>query len=353
MTLLYSTIPRIGLRPISEIQDLYDWRGIQWYGADANSILVDPTGKVLIFCGDTYVGRTMNNPPAVQGLGFTNTSLLWFDSGNFGAKYSEGTNIFGAPNPFVPGYILTVDPLTGGFRWPGGPWMNPDNVGDRVHAMYHGFDGNIFAGYTYARLDEVTFDKNMDHISITRVPGLDPYMLTNPATGISEVVSFGGAVVMHTDGFQYIFGTWNRTWDGTVLVVARRNAAYGSLPGNLPNFWNGSAWVSDKTQVVSLGPTPGQQISVYMHGSKWRCTSVRKGLYTNKVAVWTGSTPTGTWTDQGDVFTIPFEFTGQYNYGGLSYVPEPGKLRILYNLNGGTQNQDYHRYGVRWTEVDF
>ena len=34
-----------------------------------------------------------------------------------------------------------------------------------------------------------------------------------------------------------------------------------------------------------------------------------------------------------------------------SYAEQIRWSRLMYNLNGGTASDDYHRYGVRWAEV--
>jgi hypothetical protein len=105
--------------------------------------------------------------------------------------------------------------------------------------------------------------------------------------------------------------------------------------------------------VVELGPTPGSSLSVIQHpGGGLLMTSCRKGLFTNKIAAWWSATPNGTWTDLGDIYTIPNVWTGQYNYGGLSYITDDNKLRLMYNLNGPGSNDDYRRYGIRWAEVE-
>lgn len=221
-----------------------------------------------------------------------------------------------------------------------------------VHFMVSKNAGNIFAGYTPIAVEEWRIDNDLQILSAVDVPGLDPQTVGG------EIVTWGHAVITEPEpggGYTYIFGAWKRNLDGYRLVVCRRSAILGSLPNNVPYFWDGATWSADMQDVADLGPTPGNSLSVIPHpGGGWLCTSCRKGLFDTVVAAWHADAPEGPWTDLGDIFDVPAEFDDQYNYGGLSYITSAGKLRIMYNLNGpGVQIlADYRRYGVRWAEID-
>ena len=169
-------------------------------------------------------------------------------------------------------------------------------------------------------------------------------------------ITWGHAVIVdYSTNYTYIFGTYQVPLDGNRVVVCRRYIAFGSLPNNTPDFWDGSEWSDNMQDVVALGPTPGNSLSVIQHpAGGWLMTSCNKGLFTNKISAWWSETLNGTWTDPVDIYTIPSEFTDQLNYGGLSYITDNNKLRLMYNLNGPTAQikADYRRYGIRWAEVE-
>lgn len=343
----YPSVARpAGSWDVTELNALSTWRDRQWIGGDSTGMCVAPDGKLLIGCGDTYCTEVPIGTTFV-GSAFTNNSLLWFWQGQWGVNYSDGggTNLFGAPDPYIANYIA-------GFRWPAGGWVDEPTDG-RVHFMYRGYDGSIFAGYTPGRLDEVILADDLSVHSITAVPGLDP------ATVGGNVVEWGAAV--WTDGtYTYIFGTWKRTLDGYRLVVARRSAAFGSLPGNTPTFWDGATWNASMSSIVDLGPTPGNSLSVIQHpGGGLLCTSMRKGVLTRTIAAWWAASPEGPWTDLGDIYTVPVEFAmaaDQIQYGGLSWV-DAGRLRLMWSISANTGafpqvQANYNLYGVRFAEVD-
>ena len=343
-----STYPKVARQAPRAVAELGTaaWRWTQWLGGDSSAMCVRQDGTVVMFCGDTYTTEVPSGITFV-GSSFTNNSLLWWKDGAFGVEYSStqpGVNIFGSPFPY---FASTLSPA--GFRWAQGAWVDEATDG-LVHVMVTDYEGTIFTSYAAVDLREYIVGDDMQIVSQAVVPGLAPQTVGG------EVVAWGHAVV--TDrraNYTYIFGAWRVTGDGYRLVVCRRAAGSGSLPGNLPSFWDGSAWSASMGDIVSLGPTTGNSLSVVAHpGGGWLCTSCRKGLLTNDVAAWHSDTPNGTWTDLGDIFEVPAEFAGQFNYGGLSFVTPEGKLRVMYNLNGPIAEirEDYRRYGVRWAEVD-
>jgi hypothetical protein len=347
MTSFHDVYPNTFAPPgnVSEL-DTSEWRWSQWLGADSLAFARRPDGAILIFCGDTYT-TDVPTGTSFPADSFTNNSLLYWIGGRYGVKYSAGTNIFDSPNPYIPNILSPA-----GFRWVQSAWVDTGTDG-KVHAMATEYSGNIFAGYTAVNLREYIINDDFTIASSALVPGLAPQTLTSSG----YEVRWGHSVnIDYEAGVTYIFGTIQVPSDGARLVVCRRGIASGSLPGNTPTFWTGSTWSSDMQDVVELGPTPGQSLSVIRHpAGGWLCTSCRKGLLTNKIAAWYASTITGTWTDLGDIYTIPSEFTTQYNYGGLSYITENNKLRLMYNLNATNVTYiqaDYRRYGIRWVEVE-
>ena len=355
MTSLHQVYPNTFAPQPSNVSELdtANWRWTQWLGADSTAMVRRPDGAILIFCGDTYTTSTPSGY-AFDGASFTNNSLLYALGGRFGVEYangtgpfdSPGTNLFGSPSPYLPGILSP-----GGFRWGQGAFVDIGTDG-RVHLMATEYEGSIFTSYTAVNLREYVINQDLTVSSSALVPGLVPQTVTS----VSALVTWGHAVfVDYSTSYTYIFGTYKVPLDGYRVVVCRRGIASGSLPANTPTFWDGSGWSADMQDVVALGPTPGNSLSVIQHpAGGWLMTSCRKGLFSNKIAAWWSATPNGTWTDLGDIYTIPSEFTGQYNYGGLSYITDTNKLRLMYNLNGpgNAIKADYRRYGIRWVEVE-
>jgi len=333
--------PSVARQPKPAIEDLdtATWRGRQWVGADCTAMTVAWDGTVLMFCGDTYMGRVPQIPdgPVPSGCPFTNNSLLFWRQGTFGVRYQGGTNIYGARKPYVPGFL---SPSPGGFRWPAGAWVDVDN---KVHAFFAGYTGNIFTGYEAATLGEVTVDP------VTLMPGVWAASSGLGPTTVGGLQVTWGQAVSFDETYQYVYGAVQHVGDGYRVVVARR----GRGTTGTPTYWDGATWSAAVADVAELGPTPGNSFTVLPHpAGGLLLTSCRKGLLSNKVAGWWAASPTGSWTDLGDLYTVPTVWADQYNYGGLSYR-QGNMLRLLYNLNGDGVLNDYRRYGVRWAEVPF
>lgn len=343
MTLAYIS-PAV--KPAAATLDNLAWRNSRWTGGDCTAVGVDPAGRVLAFCGDTYT----DGDPDPVGFGwhsdhFTNNSLLVWHGGMIGARFRPGVNLFGSPNPWVPSWATSPD--VGGFRWPAGAAWIDHETDRRLHAIYTGYQGSIFTGYTPAHTVEVTVTNDLTAVNISTMPGLAPVQVGG------KWIEWGKAVIV-ADGWHYIFGAKEATsGTGRRPVVARRTARFGSLPENTPAYWDGSTWNSDVTTVTELTPEVGNVWSIIPHPSGgWMITGYRLGLLTNEVHIWTASTPTGPWTDQGTIFTTPAVFTGQTNYGGIGFM-DGRTFRMAYNLNGpqAALDADYRRYGVRWTDI--
>lgn len=333
--------------PTAATLDNLAWRNNQWTGADCTAVGVDPYGRVLAFCGDTYTDGNPNpaTPAGWDSSHFTNNSLLVWHGGMVGARFRGGRNLFGSPNPWVPSWVTS--PTVGGFRWPSGAaWIDWETDG-KLHAVYTGYQGNIFTGYTPHHTMEVTVTNNLDAINLSMMPGLDPVQVGG------KWIEWGKAVVT-IDGFHHIFGAKEAaSGSGRRPVLARRAARLGSLPGNVPTYWDGGGWNASVSAVAELSPEVGNVWTVNLHPSGGlMMTGNRLGLLTNEVHMWTAATPTGTWTDQGTVFTPPAVFTGQYSYSGCGFVT--GRTyRCAYNLNGTAPQlaADYRYYGLRWTDI--
>lgn len=337
-------VQRINPRPLSELQALQQWRWSHWLGADCTAVVRDNQGRITMFCGDTFNSRVPDQNNSVQLTGFTNNSVVTFHHGNFGVQYGAGiSSIWNAPNPFFSSYFVSSG--VSAFRWPQGAWVDAPTR-NNVHVMVTGYAGSIFTSYTPDSLYEYELFDDLTIRSATLVPGLQP-------TQVGGNWVYWGSAMWVAEPWLYIFGNWQRPGDGFRLVVARRNAYFGSLPGNAPQFWNGATWSSSMSSVAELGPTPGNSGGVVPHPSGGLLfTSLRKGLLTNTIAAWRASSPTGPWTDLGNIVTIPFEFSSQFNYGGIPLI-QGDRLLLLYNLNGSISDlqADYRRYGIRWTDV--
>ncbi len=331
-------------RPVSELQNLQNWRSDQWLAADSTAMCIDNSGRIIMVCGDTFSSRVPNSDNSVKLDRFTNNSLVTFHNSNFGVQYGSGINpVWNAPNPFFPSYFASSG--VGAFRWPQGAWLDTPTR-NNVHIMMTGYAGSIFTSYTPDSLYEYELFDNLTIRSSTLVPGLQP-------TQVNGEWVYWGSAMWVAEPWLYIFGNWQRTGDGFRLVVSRRNAYLGSLPGNVPQFWTGSFWSSDMVNIGELGPTPGNSGGVVPHPAGGLLfTSCRKGLLTNKIAAWHSATPNGTWTDLGDIVTVPSEFSSQFNYGGIPLI-QGNKLFLMYNLNGSVAQleADYRRYGIRWIET--
>ena len=355
MTSLHQVYPNTFAPYPSDVTELdtADWRWTQWLGADSVAMVRRPDSAVLIFCGDTYT-TSIPNRYTFDAAHFTNNCLLYALHGRYGVEYangtgpfdSPGTNLFGSPNPYLPGILSPA-----GFRWGQGAFVDV-GTDSKVHVMATEYSGSIFTTYTAVDLREYVINQDLTISSSALVPGLAPQTVAS----VSALVTWGHAVIVdYSTNYTYIFGTYPVYLDGYRLVVCRRNIAFGSLPGNTPDFWDGTTWSTDMQDVIALGPTPGNSLSVIPHpAGGYLCTSCRKGLFDTNIAAWYSTTVNGTWTDLGDIFAIPSEFPNQYNYGGLSYITDNNKLRLMYNLNGPVADikDDYRRYGIRWVEVE-
>ncbi len=111
------------------------------------------------------------------------------------------------------------------------------------------------------------------------------------------------------------------------------------MPRNIENFerytyWNGSSWVSDKQQIVSLADGVSNELSVTPTGDgRYLLTFQVLGI-SDKVGIKVGESPVGPFGKLNEVYTTP-EYTEKnllpYNAKAHYHLSKPGELLISYN----------------------
>lgn len=316
-----------------------------WFGADGIfSIPLDGSEtqnvkekKTLFIFSDTYIGEVENGVPKAGNVMVNNTTA-WM-TGNEPVKskidFEYNTNEVDVPKSyFIPNNSQSKDKE---YYWLGDGFINQE----KNNALY------IFAYHVHKTGPNV-FDFEQTNISLLKIENPTKEGIKNQiqiptelgfiheATGKSTF--FGSGIFVNTkaanapnpDGYVYIYGVI----EGSKSLVAAR-----VLPKNIENFdsytfWNGTSWVKDKQQIVSLADGVSNELSVTPTGDgRYLLTYQVMGI-SDKVGIQVGESPIGPFGKVHEVYTAP-EYAEKnlfpYNAKAHYHLSKPGELLISYN----------------------
>jgi hypothetical protein len=316
-----------------------------WFGADGVfSIPLDGVEaqnvkdkKTLFIFSDTYIGEVENGIPKVGNVMVNNTTA-WM-TGNEPVKskidFEYNTDGNGRPKSyFTPNNSLSKDKE---YYWLGDGFINQE----KNNALY------IFAYHVHKTGPNV-FDFEQTNISLLKIEnptseGIKTQIqIPTPLGFIHESTQkrsfFGSGIFVNTkaanapnpDGYVYIYGII----EGSKSLVAAR-----TLPKHIEDFdnytyWNGTTWVKDKQQIVSLAEGVSNELSVTPTGDgRYLLTYQVLGI-SDKVGIQVGDSPIGPFGKVYQVYTTP-EYADKdllpYNAKAHYNLSKPGELLISYN----------------------
>ena len=198
-------------------------------------------------------------------------------------------------------------------------------------------DGGFF-NFKLIGVNLISFELGSDN-SIINVHQMDTPLFQSSDTE-NWNLAFGQALMPMTeisgnpnpDGYIYIYAPYSSS-AGKQLKVGR------FLSGNIENFeqyefWNGSSWVNDISQAVTIANQTSQELSVSPLANGKFLLVFQTG---NSVAVSLGDSPAGPFDFPENIYYCPepqeIPNTFVYNAKAHPNLSEPGKLLISYNVN--------------------
>lgn len=316
-----------------------------WFGGDGIfSIPLDgketqnvKDKKTLFIFSDSYIGDVENGVPKAGNVMVNNTTA-WM-TGNEPVKskidFEFNTDKNGAPTSyFIPNNTLAKDKE---YFWLGDGFINQA----RNNALY------IFAYHVHKTGPNV-FDFEQTNISLLKIEnptkeGIKTQIqIPTPLGFIHEAsqnrVFFGIGIFVNTkaaeapnpDGFVYIYGII----EGAKSLVAARVQPKDIENFDSYTFWNGTNWVKDKQQIVSLTDGISNELSVTPTGDgRYLLTYQVMGI-SDKIGIQVGESPVGPFGKIHEVYTTP-EYAEKnllpYNAKVHYHLSKPGELLISYN----------------------
>ncbi|WP_142785090.1 DUF4185 domain-containing protein [Changchengzhania lutea] len=293
--------------------------------------------KTLFIFSDTYIGEVENGVPKPGNVMVNNTTAWMHGNEPDKAKidFEFNTDENGKPKSyFIPNNVLAKE---NEYYWLGDGFINHE----KENALY------IFAYHVHKTGSNV-FDFEQTNISLLKVKnptkeGIKTQIQIPTELGFvhedtQKRAYFGCGVFVNTkeanapnpDGYVYIYGVI----EGDKSLVAAR-----TLPKNIENFdsytfWNGSDWVKDKQQIVSLADGVSNELSVTPTGDgRYLLTFQVLGI-SDKVGIQVGESPIGPFGKVHQVYTTP-EYAEKnllpYNAKAHYHLSKPGELLISYN----------------------
>lgn len=172
-----------------------------------------------------------------------------------------------------------------------------------------------------------------------------------------------GAAAAVVDDWVYLYGTANPEDDlvfGWSLSVARTRLADIADPSRW-RYWDGRAWKGDPDEAaVLVDPVGGvsQTLSVFESGGTWYALSKQDEFLGDALMVWTAPSPTGPFTAQEPLASIPSQEDGSLlQYMPLAHpdlLPRPGTMVVSVSRNTtrlGLVDQDPTLYRPRFLRV--
>lgn len=316
-----------------------------WFGADGIfSIPLDgkeaqniKDKQTLFIFSDTYIGEVENGVPK-PGSVMVNNTTAWL-TGNEPVKsnidFEFNTDDTGKPKSyFIPNNSQSKDKE---YYWLGDGFINQE----KNNTLY------IFAYHVHKTGPNV-FDFEQTNISLLKIENATKEGIKTQAQIPTDLgfiheatgkrTFFGSGVFVNTkaanapnpDGYVYIYGII----EGSKSLVAAR-----VLPKNIENFamytfWNGSVWVKDKQQIVSLSDGVSNELSVTpTEDGRYLLTYQVLGI-SDKIGIQVGESPVGPFGVLNEVYITP-EYAEKgllpYNAKAHYHLSKPGELLISYN----------------------
>jgi len=315
-----------------------------WFGADGIfSIPLDGREeqeindkKTLFIFSDTYIGEVVNNIPK-PGNVMVNNTTAWM-VGNTPVRssidFEYNTNTDGKPLSYFVPSNKNANPNE--YFWLGDGFINQQ----KNNALY------IFAYHVHKTGPNV-FDFEQTNVALLKIKnptkeGIKNYEQFSTDFGFIHPtegrVYFGSGIFVNTieanapnpDGYVYIYGIMERQKS---LIAAR------VLPEDIEEFsewrfWNGTLWVKNKEDVVSLTNGVSNELSVTpTEDGRYLLTFTVLGL-SDKIGICVGESPVGPFGKINEVYTCP-EYKDKnlfpYNAKAHYHLSKPGELLVSYN----------------------
>lgn len=303
--------------------------GPGWAGGDVGASVLLPDGRSVWTWGDTFYGTVA--PTGLMNAGWRfvqgNALVATSNAGGFTSVYAAGPSALFKP------------PTAGNsWYWMADATLDAGRLRIFMHETYRTGSGAWDFAWT-GKTDVASLS-----LSTGRTEGV------TPATGSGNGIAWGSAI-MEESGYFYIygdetvpipgFGNWHRTHVARVLQSA---GLFGPW-----QYFNGTTWVSDKTQTRAMTLDGGDNFS--------QVSGVRRlpdGRYAMLSMLFPGTTideyysasPRGPWADHVVLYRPPETgVSNQYCYMAR-YHPQfdlNGSTSIGYSVNGAPWGTNAYR----------
>ena len=294
----------------------------KWYRADAGHSVKLPNGKVLWVFGDTIIGASGQT----KGTQFVNNTALLTDRGCITPLVGQKADT--SPQSWILPNATTDTPGVDDYYWCSTPFMDDTTL--RIFLLHI---QNISGGFSVIGTDLASFDISSGTPQLTSVT-------KTPGAVASPTAPLWGAAVGEDATYTYIYGSINKqeTWVfGSYYYIAR--APKGQVDNNAVwSYWNGSAWVTDQSQVTSIIPgTAGLGTdSTFFIGQDGKPTLISKKYdsFGTDLVAWKApvNSFTGPWTEQTPALMAPIPVTPAFTSQDISYL---GMAHPWANLSSG------------------
>lgn len=334
--------------PLDGVERPRHWQGTMtgWVFSDTFIGDVSPSGQRL--AGTTLVNNTMAIQPAGGGPDPNAIRFLWDRSGTGSAAMFK-------PN--------TPNTQAGQFYW----MKDGIAIGDQFHIFAARFDTTPPPFFRYG-ISLLTLDLNGLGIppgeagdSTSVAPGWAPPQPTQletplyaPDAGNGSQIAFGGAILDNTasagapfpDGYVYVYGIREDSLSKKCLVARVPKNDFTNF--GMYRYWDGATWSAnllDSDPVcgrvsteMSVTPLPdGRFLMVFMLDT-----------IGGQIAVRVGDTPTGPWSNEQVVYTVPLPQVpaGVYSYHAKAHphLSDARGLLVSYNVNTFGSFWDHFSY---------
>ncbi len=197
--------------------------------------------------------------------------------------------------------------------------------------------------------------------------GMTPQLISRTDVGPDRADTtrpMWGAATAEHDGMAYLYGTSRPATiepdSGFALSLARVPVDQISDLKRW-SYWTGDRWSRKAKDATTLIPSKNgvsQTLSVFEQDGRWFALSKRNEFLGKDVVVWTSPGPTGPFTAQPPVATLPSDSaTGTLRYMPLAHpglLPEPGTVVVSYSQNRTDVTEvmeDPRRYRPRFLRV--
>lgn len=318
---------------LTNLFDTYGNSGQGWTGADsAYSVRLPDDAEAWIY-SDTFLGTVNADGSRPADSPFIHNSLVIDKHGTL-TTVTGGTSSAPASLATVPGGDENSD-----WYWAGDGTVE----GDHLRFMVMEFIKTGDAAFDFAFKSQAVASVNVHTL---RLESITPV----PSGGIEW-----GSALMNSGGFTYIYGVEDLS-SIKYLHIAR--VRIGQLTdASAWSFWTGSSWSPDVSASVRVMSGVSNEFSVSpFEGNFALVTQDTNTALSPDIEMYTGSSPTGPFTNETLLYTTPEPGGNIFTYNAKAH-PELGSkdtLVISYNVNSFDTNDVFanvESYRPRYVDV--